>query len=46
MRIAHPHGVQGHRPVASRYRRAKKEKKIEAIRAWAKQKPGTPLPKK
>ena len=39
MRKAHPYGVQGRRPVADRYTRAKKEKKIEAIRKWAKQKP-------
>ncbi|WP_268872664.1 hypothetical protein [Paucilactobacillus vaccinostercus] len=39
MRKAHPHGVQGRRPVAPKYDRAKKEKKIEALRAWAKQKP-------
>ena len=39
MRKAHPYGVQGRRPVADRYTRAKKEKKIAAIRKWAKQKP-------
>ena len=39
MRKAHPYGVQGRRPVADRYTRAKKEKKIEAIRKWAKEKP-------
>ena len=39
MRKAHPYGVQGRRPVADRYTRAKKEKKIEAIRKWAKQMP-------
>lgn len=39
MRKAHPHGVQGRRPIAPRYKRALKEKKIEAIRKWAKEKP-------
>ena len=32
MRKAHPHGVQGRRPVAPKYKRALKEKKIEEIR--------------
>lgn len=39
MRKAHPHGVQGRRPIAPKYKRALKEKKIEAIRKWAKEKP-------
>lgn len=39
MRKAHPYGVQGRRPVAPRYKRALKEKKIEEIRKWAKEKP-------
>lgn len=39
MRKAHPHGVQGRRPVASQYKQAQKAKKAEDIRAWAKQKP-------
>ncbi|OFB57321.1 hypothetical protein BAY40_06520 [Limosilactobacillus reuteri] len=39
MRKAHPYGVQGRRPIASKYKRALKEKKIEAIRKWAKEKP-------
>ena len=37
MRKAHPYGVQGRRPVAPKYKRALKEKKIEAIRKWAKE---------
>lgn len=39
MRKAHPHGVQGRRPIAPKYKRALKEKKIEAIRKWAKEAP-------
>jgi len=39
MRKAHPYGVQGRRQIASKYKRALKEKKIEAIRKWAKEKP-------
>ena len=39
MRKAHPYGVQGRRPIASKYKGALKEKKIEAIRKWAKEKP-------
>ena len=39
MRKAHPHGVQGRRPIAPKYKRALKEKKIEEIRKWAKEKP-------
>ncbi|WP_054652047.1 hypothetical protein [Limosilactobacillus equigenerosi] len=34
MRKAHPHGVQGRRPIASGYKRAQKQKKIDAIRKW------------
>ena len=37
MRKAHPHGVQGRRPIAPKYKRALKEKKIEA--KWAKEAP-------
>ena len=39
MRKAHPHGVQGRRPIAPKYKRALKEKKVEEIRKWAKEKP-------
>ena len=37
MRKAHTHVVQGRRPIAPQYKRALKEKKIEAIRKWAKE---------
>ena len=39
MRKSPPYAVQGRRPVAPKYKRALKEKKIEAIRKWAKEKP-------
>ena len=39
MRKAHRQGVQGGRRIAPKYKRALKEKKIEAIRKWAKEKP-------
>ncbi len=39
MRKAHPHGVQGRRPIASKYKQTQKQKKIDAIRKWAKETP-------
>ena len=39
MRKAHQYCVQGRRPIAPKYKLALKEKKIEAIRKWAKEKP-------